>query len=158
MVVMFVELSCWGRRAFPYYSYRKNPTGREFFALPPEPIGVKLLKKISKNREILHRGCTCEKVDSSRVCGLNWIRCKYWMGCRREDNLTLWRTGQVSLKSLRLLPHFHSNTSWNHHWKIFIAPPFFSPCLSPSFSSHQSPSKVLHKENMSLCKMQLWAN
>ena len=48
MVVMFVELLCWGRRAFPYYSYRKNPTGREFFALPPEPIGVKLLKKSPK--------------------------------------------------------------------------------------------------------------
>ena len=31
MVVMFVGWLCWGRHYFPYYSYRRNPTGREFF-------------------------------------------------------------------------------------------------------------------------------
>jgi hypothetical protein len=29
--VMFVGLLWWGQRAFPYYSYHINPTGREFF-------------------------------------------------------------------------------------------------------------------------------
>ena len=43
MVVMFVGWLCWGRHYFPYYSYHRNPTGREFFV--PEPIVVvKLLR------------------------------------------------------------------------------------------------------------------
>ena len=44
MVVMFVGWLCWGRHYFPYYSYHRNPTGREFFV--PEPIVVvKLLRE-----------------------------------------------------------------------------------------------------------------
>ena len=46
IVVMFVGLLCWGWRASPYYSYCRNPTGREFF-VPAWTliglIGVKLL-------------------------------------------------------------------------------------------------------------------
>jgi hypothetical protein len=35
-----------GRRYFPYYSYRRNPTGREFFVPARTQIAVKLLVKI----------------------------------------------------------------------------------------------------------------
>ena len=31
MVVMFVGCCVGGRRYYPYYSYRRNPTRREFF-------------------------------------------------------------------------------------------------------------------------------
>ena len=31
MVATFVGELCWGRRYFQYYSYHRNPTGREFF-------------------------------------------------------------------------------------------------------------------------------
>jgi hypothetical protein len=31
IVMMFVGLLCWGRRAFMYYSYCRNPIGWEFF-------------------------------------------------------------------------------------------------------------------------------
>jgi hypothetical protein len=34
---------CSGRRYFPYYSYRRNPTGREFFVPAGTLIAVKLL-------------------------------------------------------------------------------------------------------------------
>ncbi len=43
MVVMFVGKLCSGRRYFPYYSYRRNPTGREFFVPAGTLIAVKLL-------------------------------------------------------------------------------------------------------------------
>ena len=43
MVVMFVGLLWWGRRTFPYYSYCRNPTGREFFVPTRTLIGVFLL-------------------------------------------------------------------------------------------------------------------
>ncbi len=33
-----------GRRYFPYYSYRRNPTGREFFVPARTQIAVKLLR------------------------------------------------------------------------------------------------------------------
>ena len=44
MVVMFVGQLCSGRQYFPYYSYCRNPTGREFFVPARTLIGVKLLK------------------------------------------------------------------------------------------------------------------
>jgi hypothetical protein len=43
MVVMFVGLLWWGWRASLYYSYRRNPTGREFFVPARTQIGVFLL-------------------------------------------------------------------------------------------------------------------
>jgi hypothetical protein len=36
---------CSGRRYFPYYSYRRNPTGREFFVPAGTLIAVKLFKE-----------------------------------------------------------------------------------------------------------------
>jgi hypothetical protein len=42
MVVM-CGLVCLGRQYFPNYSYRRNPTGREFFVPARTLIGVKLL-------------------------------------------------------------------------------------------------------------------
>ncbi len=48
MVVMFVGWLCSSRQYFPYYSYCRNPTGREF-VVPARtliPIGVKLLTGI----------------------------------------------------------------------------------------------------------------
>ena len=44
MVVMFVGQLCSGRRYFPYYSYSRNPTGREYFVPVRTLIGVKLLR------------------------------------------------------------------------------------------------------------------
>ena len=44
MVMMFVGYLCLGRQYFPYYSYRRNPTGREFFVAARTLIGVILLK------------------------------------------------------------------------------------------------------------------
>jgi hypothetical protein len=38
-----VVLGVGGRRYFPYYSYRRNPTGREFFIPTGTLIVVKLL-------------------------------------------------------------------------------------------------------------------
>jgi len=46
MVVMFVGWLCSGRRYFPYDSYRRIPTGREFFVPARTLIGGKLLKVI----------------------------------------------------------------------------------------------------------------
>jgi hypothetical protein len=43
MVVMFVDCCVRGGRYFPYYSYRRNPTGREFFVPARTLIAVKLL-------------------------------------------------------------------------------------------------------------------
>ncbi len=43
MVVMFVDCCVGGGRYFPYYSYRRNPTGREFFIPAETLIAVKLL-------------------------------------------------------------------------------------------------------------------
>ncbi len=43
MVVMFVDCCVGGGRYFPYYSYRRNPTGREFFVPAGTLIAVKLL-------------------------------------------------------------------------------------------------------------------
>ena len=42
MVAMFVEM-CSGRQYFPYYSYWRNTTGRDFFIPARTLIGVKLL-------------------------------------------------------------------------------------------------------------------
>ena len=46
MVVMFVGQLCSGRQYFPYYSYCRNPKGREFFVPTRTLIGVKLLTTI----------------------------------------------------------------------------------------------------------------
>ena len=43
MVVMFVGLLCWSRRAFLYYSYCRNPMGQELFVPAGTLIAVKLL-------------------------------------------------------------------------------------------------------------------
>jgi hypothetical protein len=40
MVVMFVGQLCSGRLYFPYYSYHKNPTGREFFVPAQTLMGI----------------------------------------------------------------------------------------------------------------------
>jgi hypothetical protein len=60
MVVMFVDCCVGGGRYFLYYSYRRNPTGQEFF-IPVVTIAVKLLVKISystKPTVILHFSTT----------------------------------------------------------------------------------------------------
>ncbi len=44
MVVMFVDRCVGGGRYFLYYSYCRNPTGREFFVPAGTLIAVKLLK------------------------------------------------------------------------------------------------------------------
>ncbi len=46
MVMMFVDCCVGGGLYFPYYSYRRNHTGREFFILAGSLIGVKLLTAI----------------------------------------------------------------------------------------------------------------
>ncbi len=43
MVVMFVDCCVGGGRYIPYYSYHRNPTGREFFVSTGILIAVKLL-------------------------------------------------------------------------------------------------------------------
>ncbi len=43
MVVMFVDCCVGGGWYFPYYSYRRNPMGREFFIPAGTLIAVKLL-------------------------------------------------------------------------------------------------------------------
>jgi hypothetical protein len=43
MVVMFVDCCVGGGRYIRYYSYRRNPTGREFFVPAGSLIAVKLL-------------------------------------------------------------------------------------------------------------------
>jgi hypothetical protein len=43
MVVMFVDYCVVGGRYFAYYSYRRNPMGREFFVPAGILIAVKLL-------------------------------------------------------------------------------------------------------------------
>jgi hypothetical protein len=43
MVVMFVDCCVGGGQYFPYYSYRRNPTGWEFFVPTGFLIEVKLL-------------------------------------------------------------------------------------------------------------------
>jgi hypothetical protein len=43
MVVMFVDCCVGGGRYFPYYSYRRNPMGREFFVSAGTVIAVQLL-------------------------------------------------------------------------------------------------------------------
>jgi len=48
MVVMFVGLLCSGRWYFPYYSYRGNPMGWEFFVPAWTLIGVKLLNPLAE--------------------------------------------------------------------------------------------------------------
>ena len=47
MVVMFVGLMGLGRQYFPYYSYCRNPMGREFFVPARTLIGVKLCHRAS---------------------------------------------------------------------------------------------------------------
>jgi hypothetical protein len=44
MVVVFVDCCVGGGRYIPYYSFRRNPTGREFFVPAGTLIAVKLLK------------------------------------------------------------------------------------------------------------------
>jgi hypothetical protein len=44
MVVMFVDCCVGGGQYFLYYSYRRNPTGREFFVPAGTLIAVKLLR------------------------------------------------------------------------------------------------------------------
>jgi hypothetical protein len=43
MVVMFVDCCVGGVQYFPYYSYHRNPMGREFFVPAGTLIAVKLL-------------------------------------------------------------------------------------------------------------------
>ncbi len=43
MVVMFVDCCVGGGWYFPYYSYRRSPTGQEFFVPAGTLIAVKLL-------------------------------------------------------------------------------------------------------------------
>jgi hypothetical protein len=43
MVVKFVDCCIGGGRYFPYYSYRRNPMGREFFVPTGTLIAVELL-------------------------------------------------------------------------------------------------------------------
>jgi hypothetical protein len=53
MVVMFVDCCVGGGRYFLYYSYGRNPVGREFL-FPPEPcIAVKLFKEFPPNSLVL---------------------------------------------------------------------------------------------------------
>jgi hypothetical protein len=44
MVVMFVDCCVGGGRYFPYYSYHRNPMGREFFVPVGTLIAVKLIR------------------------------------------------------------------------------------------------------------------
>ncbi len=46
MVVMFGDCCVGGGRYFPYYSYRRNPTGWEFFVPARTLIAVKLLMDV----------------------------------------------------------------------------------------------------------------
>jgi hypothetical protein len=55
MVVMFVDCCVGGGRYFLYYSYRRNPTEKEFF-IPAGTIAVKLLREwdsLSARRDCL---------------------------------------------------------------------------------------------------------
>jgi hypothetical protein len=47
MVVMFVDCCVGGGRYFPYYSYHRNPMGKEFFVPAGTLIAVKLLSDVN---------------------------------------------------------------------------------------------------------------
>jgi len=81
MVVMFVGLLCWGRRAFPYYSYHRNPSGQEFFVSTGTLMAVKLLSiKIlfrESNGSVGNYLDTCEYGHVSKIT--------FWDGCDISD-------------------------------------------------------------------------
>jgi hypothetical protein len=57
MVVMFVDCCVGGGWYFPYYSYRRNPTGKEFFVPARTLIAVKLLMD-PRPIKFFHRNCS----------------------------------------------------------------------------------------------------
>ena len=53
MVMMFVGWLCLGRQYFPYYSYCRKPTGREFFVPAWTLLGAILLSRREEKRYLL---------------------------------------------------------------------------------------------------------